>query len=83
MSEDRCIERVLVHLRASQMAILYVMIESGMECPELPDDEMPGAVIEKETMLRKIEAYSHAEGRYDFMKSLVPAARGAMKRAGF
>ena len=65
------------------MAVIYSMVDGHIERPDLPDDEMPGDVLEKESILRQVEAYAHSEGCWNFTNTLVPAARSALKRVGF
>jgi hypothetical protein len=71
-------------MRASQMALLFCILESNMpHVPSVDEDDMPAEIKDREETMRRIEAYAHSEGRYDFASQLVPAARIALKRIGF
>lgn len=78
------VEALLSHLRCSQLAMVWVMIDNSRELADgIPDDLVRGPALESEELLRRIEAYAHSDNRYDFHKSLVPAARRALKMVGF
>jgi hypothetical protein len=53
--------------------------------PNVPiaDEDIPVSLKESEALLRRIEAYVHSEGRYDFDTMLLPSAEAALANVGF